>query len=137
MAILCQSGLSTFVQGYVILEVGRPQDYGQIFTSLQHWLKVVCGQDTLYTAILLCNDLNVVLFQGHVYAEATDFHCSERGWLAYARGLLLYKCLDSVGTSTLTVINPDNLQEQQTFNLEGMWVILFQEDISIDISITG
>ena len=54
-----------------------------------------------------------------MYAEATDFHCSERGWLAYARGLLLYKCLDSVGTSTLTVINPENLQEQQTYNLEG------------------
>ncbi len=63
--------------------------------------------------------LMLCVLQGHVYAEATDFHCSERGWLAYARGLLLYKCLDSVGTSTLTVINPENLQEQQTYNLEG------------------
>ncbi len=37
MVILCQSGLLTFVQGYLIFGVGRPQDYGQIFTSLQHW----------------------------------------------------------------------------------------------------
>ncbi len=37
MTLLCQSGLLTFSQGYLIFWVGRPQDYGQTFTSLQHW----------------------------------------------------------------------------------------------------
>ncbi len=37
MVILCQSGLVTFGQGYPTFGVGRPQDYRQIFTSLQRW----------------------------------------------------------------------------------------------------
>ncbi len=37
MTLLCQSWLLTFIQGYLIFWVGRPQDYGQTFTSLQHW----------------------------------------------------------------------------------------------------
>ena len=35
MVILCQSCLLTFDQGYPIFGVGCPQDYRQIFTSLQ------------------------------------------------------------------------------------------------------
>ncbi len=36
MTILCQSGLCTFGQGYLIFSVDCPQDYGQNFTSFQH-----------------------------------------------------------------------------------------------------
>ena len=35
MAILCQSGLLTFGQGYLIFEVGRQQDHEQILASLK------------------------------------------------------------------------------------------------------
>ena len=49
MVILCQSGLVTFGQGYPTFGVGRPQDFGQILTSLQRWIipdnTVVCLPD--------------------------------------------------------------------------------------------
>ncbi len=41
MTIRCQSGLLTFGQGYLIFGIGRPQNYGQILMSLQHWLSFI------------------------------------------------------------------------------------------------
>ena len=41
IVILCLPGPQIFTQGYPVLESGRPQDYFQIITSLQHWIKFV------------------------------------------------------------------------------------------------
>ena len=54
-----------------------------------------------------------------MYISKPDFHKGERGWLAYAKGLLLYKSRDAGSGSTLTVVNTENLEEQQNFRLEG------------------
>ena len=54
-----------------------------------------------------------------MYVSKPDFHKGERGWLAYAKGLLLYKRRDVGSGSTLTVVNTENLEEQHNFRLKG------------------
>ena len=54
-----------------------------------------------------------------MYVSKPDFHKGERGWLAFAKGLLLYKSRDVGSGSMLTVVNTENLEEQQNFRLEG------------------
>ena len=57
--------------------------------------------------------------QGHIYVSKRDFHKGEKGWLAFANGLLFYKSRE-VGTNPgLKVVNAENLDEQQEFHLEG------------------
>ena len=57
-----------------------------------------------------------------MYASKADFHKGERGWLAYAKGLLLFKNRDAGSGSALTVVSSDNLEEQQSFRLEGKYL---------------
>ncbi|XP_074650729.1 E3 ubiquitin-protein ligase MYCBP2-like [Tubulanus polymorphus] len=56
--------------------------------------------------------------KGHVYLTRTDFHAKERGWLAYAKGMLFYKDMDSA-SGALAVINIETLDEEKLFKFEG------------------
>ena len=56
-----------------------------------------------------------------MYEKASDFFADERGWLGYSGGRLFFFPLGK-GGDTITVLDPNTLAVETTFELEGTHV---------------
>ncbi|XP_064637403.1 E3 ubiquitin-protein ligase MYCBP2-like isoform X3 [Lineus longissimus] len=56
--------------------------------------------------------------KGHIYMSRPDFHPRQKGWLAFAKGMLFFKDTES-SSSSLSVINTDTLEEEKHYLFEG------------------
>ena len=64
----------------------------------------------------------VCIMQGFVYEKAPDFFANERGWLGYSGGKLFF-FPQGKGGDTITVLDPNTLTVETTFELEGIYVL--------------
>ena len=58
-----------------------------------------------------------------MYETAPDFFAGERGWLGYTGGKL-YFFPKGGSADTITVLNPQTLKVETTFELEGLQPLL-------------
>ena len=56
--------------------------------------------------------------RGDVYESNADFRPSDKGWLAFARDTLFYRCVDSV-SNTLHSVDTETLELKDTYDTEG------------------